>query len=238
MIKKNIYSKYDSIDESVYSKRVANLIGTVVKYILMLFNVLIAFQVMWLDLAILMWWIAFWIWFAMETTFANIISAILLVTNPKIKTWVTLKLLWSLNCVWKIEKISARHSIIRLLTWQKFIIPNTVLSQTPIQTIAQEPEIRHQVQIAIDLSSDINKAKQVLRNAINIYEDVMHKDRTYVNVEQITDTWIQLIIYFYTFPKTQKKWMLEFMSDMRLIVHKTLKEADISIPYPHMVVNM
>jgi len=238
ILKWNIYDKYESIDKNVYSKKVANLVGTVVTYVLMIFNALIAFQIMWLDVGILMAWIAFGIWFAMEKTFANIVAAMLLVTNPKIKTWELIRMLWNFNCSGRIERISARHSVVKLLSGQRLIVPNTTFSKISLQTISQEPIVRNEICVDIDLQSDVNQAKQVLRDAINEHPDIMHKEKTYINATNVGETGITLSVYFHSYPKSQRKWILALKSDIRNIIHSTLRANKITIPYPHSVVNI
>lgn len=59
LLKKRIHNQYGSIEENPYSKKVSGMIGQMVYVVLMIFNILIACQIVGLDVAILMAGISF-----------------------------------------------------------------------------------------------------------------------------------------------------------------------------------
>ncbi len=236
-VKKRIFDKYDSIDENHYSKKVADIVGSMLYYILLLFNILIAFQIVSLNVAILMAGISFGIWFGMEKTLSNMLSWVMLVTNPKIKTWEMIYLLWDYNIVGRIEKLSARNTIIRLPNKKRLILPNKKVTETPIKTFTQEQIIKDFVSVSIDLNSDVQLAKKVLRQMTNEHSEVVQKEKTFVNVEEVTESGIIIKIYFHIYPKTAKFPLFLIKSDLRKWIMKVLRENNISVPYPHQVID-
>ncbi len=237
-VKNSIYNKYDSIDENNYSKKVADIVWWMLYYTLIIFNILIAFQIVGLNVAILMAWISFGIWFWMEKTLANMFAWIMLVTNPKIKIWEMIYLLWNYNILWRIEKLTARNTVIRLPDQRRLILPNKKVSETPIKTFTQEQIIKDEFTVWVDLNTDIQKAKKIIRNIVNNHPDIIQKEKTFVNVNQITESWIMLKTYFYIYPKAIKKPIFVIKSDLLKEIVKQFNENNIIIPYPYKVVEI
>ncbi len=237
-VKKSIFNKYDSIDDNHYSKKVADIVGSMLYYVLIVFNVLIAFQIVGLNVAILMAWISFWIWFGMEKTLSNMLSGVMLVTNPKIKTWEMIYLLGNYNILGRIEKLSARNTIIRLPNQRRLILPNKKVTETPIKTYTQEQIIKDNIVFSIDLESDVQLTKKIIRQVVNEHKEIIQKENTFINIEKVTEGWIIVKAYFHIYPKAIKNPLFVIKSDLRKWIINILRENKISIPYPHQVINI
>jgi len=75
----------NSLQEDMYSKRIANLAGSMLFILLMIFNILAVFEVIGFDTALIMGGISISIGFAMETTIGNMIAGVMIMTNEKVK---------------------------------------------------------------------------------------------------------------------------------------------------------
>jgi len=140
----NVKSKIESnnIVADVYAKKNAKLVWWVLFIILMIFNILATFQIIWFDVAIIMWWISLSLWFAMETTIWNMISWIFILTNKKIRLWDFVQFMGPLNMMWTIEEINVRYTVIRTFDKRRTVVPNSLIAKTPIRTLKTEPLLR------------------------------------------------------------------------------------------------
>lgn len=233
-VKAKIHDKYGSIEESEYNKKVSRIIWDMIYYTLMVFNFLICFQIIWLDVAILMWGISFGIGFAMQTTLSNMISGIMLITNPQFKTGKTIQLLGGYNIVVKIEKLSIRNCVFRLIDGRRLILPNKKVINTPMK-LRVEPYILANIVVGVDIHTDMQLVKEVLRNTVNEHKYVMQKDQTRVNIEKIDENWIVLKVFYYIMPAWGKKSALFIASDLKTKIINVFKKENIVIPYPNQV---
>jgi len=234
IIKAKIHNKYWSIEESEYNKKVSRIIWDMIYWTLMTFNFLICFQILGLDVAILMAGISFGIWFAMQTTLSNMISGIMLIINPDFKTGKSVQLLWKYNTFAKIEKITIRNCVFRLLNWRRLILPNKKVINTPLK-IRTEPYLISNISIVVDINTNIQFAKNILRNIVNEHNQIMQKEQTRVSIEKINENWIFLKVFYYIIPWWWKKSSLLIKSNLRTMIIKSFKENKIEIPYPHQV---
>ena len=125
-----------------------------------------------------------------------------------------------------------------MFTWQRFILPNTTLWKTPRETISEEPKIRHEVELTIELKDDLQKIKQILRESVNTHADIIDKDNTYVSIDKIQWGDVLIKVYFYSFPKWQERNVPQLLSDVRVIILQTLKQNSLSVPYPQLVLDI
>lgn len=221
----------NSLEEDVYSKRTSSLVGRFVFILLIIFLVLVVFQVIGFDTAIIMWWISLSLWFAMETTIGNMIAGIIIITNKKIRLGDYVQLLWGLKVMGTIEDINIRYTVIKTYDKKRVIIPNSVLAKTPIKTYKIEPLIRGEILFTVPRHVHIPQIKQILIDTINAHEKVLYKEYTNVWIENFDVRGLQIKSVFFGNPKAKSPFMIA--RDLRPIIAANLKKYGINIPYPH-----
>ena len=97
-----------------YSKKLSALIWKILSLIALILNILIVFEVVWIDVSLIMAWISLWIWFAIETMIWNIVAWFFIILNKKFKIWDSVMLLGRFNTKWEIEEINLKHTIMIL----------------------------------------------------------------------------------------------------------------------------
>lgn len=225
----------NNIEENIYSKRTANLVGRFVFILLMIFLILATFQVIWFDTAIIMWWISLSLWFAMETTIGNMIAGIMIITNKKIKIGDYVQLLWNLKVMGTIEDINIRYTVIKTYEKKRVIIPNSVLAKSPIKTYKIEPIIRGEIFFTVPRHVHIPQIKQILIETINAHEKVLYKEYTNVWIENFDARWLQIKSVFFGNPKAKSPFLIA--RDLRPSIAANLKKYGINIPYPHITLS-
>lgn len=172
----------NSLQEDMYSKRIANLAGSMLFILLMIFNILAVFEVIGFDTALIMGGISISIGFAMETTIGNMIAGVMLMTNEKVKLGDFVQFLGSLNIMGTIEEINIRYTIIRTFDKRRTIIPNSVIASTPIKTLKSETLIRGDIKLRLPRHIDIDQVKSLLIQTLNNIDGVLHKEYTNIVV--------------------------------------------------------
>lgn len=218
-----------------YTKKISNLIGNMIFVLLMIFDVLIVFWIIWFDVGILMWWISLGIWFAMETTIWNMVSWIMILTNKKVKLWDYVQMMWSLNISWVVDEINIRYTVVKTLDKRRIVVPNMILAATPIKTLKSEPLIRWEIDFILPRHVEVNQIKKLLTDTINWEEKVIHKEYTNVFIKWFDYRGINFKWFFFYDPKWWK-WKFVIWSDLRKKLHVIFKQYWITIPYEHITI--
>lgn len=168
----------NSLQEDVYSRKIANLAGSMLYILLMIFNILAVFQVIGFDTALIMGGISISLGFAMETTIGNMIAGVMIMTNQKVRIGDLVQFLGSINMVGTIEEINVRYTVIRTFDKRRTIIPNSVIASTPIKTLKTETLIRADAKLRLPRHIDIAQVKSLLIQTINSIDGVLHQEYT------------------------------------------------------------
>ena len=238
-IKKSIIKKSIVWDEE-YVDKIWNLIWDVVFYTLLIFDIVIWFQIIWFDLWLLLWWLSFWLWFAFKEILWNMISGILILTTKDYTLWDLIKIEWINWNPWYfgyIEEITIRYTVIREFNNQKVIIPNLTFITSPIMPLTTEEYIRLETIVSVHYNSDIEKIRKLIIETVNKEKFVVNKQHTNVITEKFAESWIQLKIWFYIDPNDEV-WPLEAISHVNDLIKEEFSKNDIVIPYPHTTVTV
>jgi small-conductance mechanosensitive channel len=219
-----------------YSKKLSWLVWKVLFILGMIFNVLIIFQVIWVDVALLMAWVSLWIWFAMETMITNMVAGFFILTNKKIKIWDFVQLLWKFNTNWTIEEISIRHTIIRTIDQRRMLIPNMTMASTPIKTLKSEKLIRGDLELSLPRYIQPAQIKKIINDTVNEYPNVLHKNYTNTFIKSFDAKWYLFQSVFFLDPKEWSAFVVS--AKIREIISKKLQRYGIKIPYEHIVINV
>jgi len=225
-----------TIEDDSYAIKIGDIVQTIVIYVWQAFNILIAFEIIWLDVGILMAWISFGIWFAMQQVLENMMAGFLILTNPMLKVGETISILGQYNVFGVIESLQSRYTVVRLFNGRKLIIPNTMFMKTPIQTYKMEDLVRGDIKFTVEHKVPIDRLKAALMEEINKHPHLMNKDKTQIIPEVVDGAWTNFTVYFYINPKISDP-MVWVKSDLRKTVMKTLNKYKVVVPYPKQVID-
>ena len=234
-VKKRIQE--NSLQEDVYSNKIANLAGNILYVLLMIFNILAVFQVIGFDVALIMWGISISIGFAMETTIGNMVAGVMLMTNEKVRLGDFVQFMGSINITGTIEEINIRYSVIRTFDKRRTIIPNTIMSSTPIKTLKAEPLIRGDIKIRLPRHIDIDQIKSLLIQNINSIKGILHPEYTNIVVSGFYSGGIVMQGFFFVNPQTKRGKTIiqrEFMTK----IFKEFKKYGIKMPNDHITLTV
>ena len=226
----------NNLQSEEYNKKVSKLVWNMIFVLLMIFDVLAVFQVIWFDVAIIMWWVSLSLGFAMETTIWNVISGIMLLMNKKVKLGDYLEFLWNLKISWTVEEINLRYTIIKTFDKRRIIVPNSVIAKTPIKTLKSENMIRWDFQFRLPRSLDFDQIKKVLIQSINEIDGILHPEFSNVIIKWFDSYGLNLIWYFFVNPK-KKRNKFAVTKDLRDKLLNIFKKYGIVVPCDCYVVN-
>jgi small-conductance mechanosensitive channel len=202
----------------------------------MIFNILIVFEVIGIDVALLMAGVSLGIWFAMETTISNVVAGFFILTNKKIKIWDYIQLLWDFNTNWTIEEITMKHTIIRTIDMRRLLIPNMTMASTPIKTIKTENLVRWDIEISFPRHINIKQIKNILNQTINEHWNILNKNYTNTYIQWFDSKGYKFHSVFFVNPNEWTPFLV--WSDLREKLSTTFKQYWITFPYEHIVINI
>lgn len=224
----------NSLEPDVYIKKTSGLVGRFVFILLMIFLVLVVFQVIWFDTAIIMWWVSLSIWFAMETTIGNMVAGIMILTNQKIKLGDFVEFMGDIHMRGTIEEINVRYTVVRTFDKKRTIIPNGILAKTPMKTYKSEPLIRGEILFTVPRHVHVPQVKEILIETINTHKKILYKEYTNVWVENFDARWLQIKSVFFADPKSKSPFLVA--RELKPMIAENLKKYGIHIPYPHITI--
>ncbi len=232
-VKKRI--RDNTIKEDVYTTKISNLVWSIIMTAFITFDVLAVFQVVWFDVAILMWWISLWLGLAVETTISNMISWIMILTNKKLNIWDFVQFFGKLNLQWTVESINIRYSIIRTFDKRRLIVPNNMIAKSPMKTFKIEPLVRWEVSIKLPRHIEFEQVKSLVIETINNIEWVLHKESTTLFISWFDSRGIETKAFFFACPQ-KNKWPFSIKKALRKNLFEVFRKYGIKIPHEHMTI--
>lgn len=214
------------------AQKVGKLVRDIVYYIMIGFAVFVAFEMLGFDLGLLLWWVSFGIWLAFKEILWNMIAGIMILYTKQIKLWDVIEVQTDVGYFGRVEEITIRYTIIRTLDLRQVVIPNLKLISVPIKTFSSEQMVKLNTVVGIHYDSDLEKAVQVVVNAVNSMPFVLQKENTVVYVINFGESSIDLKCLFLFDPNSGL--VGEFAVGLvNKAIWKAFVEHGITIPYPH-----
>ena len=218
-----------------YSKKLSALIWKILSLIALILNILIVFEVVWIDVSLIMAWISLWIWFAIETMIWNIVAWFFIILNKKFKIWDSVMLLGRFNTKWEIEEINLKHTIIRLIDKRRLLIPNKIMADTAIKTNKTEKVVRGDLSVSVPRHINIDQVKNIIRDTVNSNENVLDKDYTTTYIKWFDNRWYVFNTIFFVDPKQTSPFFA--WTKIRLALFDNFKKYWINFTYNHMTID-
>ena len=235
IIKKNIKKHLEETNPTGAAK-IAKLLWSILFRILMLFALFISFEIMWLNIWLLVSWVSLWVWLAFKEVLGNMFAWIMILYTKEFKMWDIIEIQTWEWYFWRIEEITIRYTVIRTLDLRQVIIPNMTMISEPIKTFSSEDLVKLNTVVWISYKSDVAKAIDVLKEAINSFDFVKSKENTTVYVLEFGKSTIDLKCLFCFDPNC---WIIGEVAVWQINekITRSFKEHGINFSYQHIVVN-
>lgn len=168
--------------------------------------------------------------FAAQSTLADFIAGItILIEQPfKIGDWVMIN-----DNQGKVDKIALRTTRIRTRNNVSVILPNATVATAEVTNLSARQLSRYHVDFGIAYEADVANARRVILEAIEDMEHLLKHPNPTVSVSALADSSVNLILrYWITASNIDKQPKIN--EQLMEMIHKTLVDANIEIPYPHL----
>ncbi len=229
-----IHKSINSTSRIEVSKKYA--VYNLIKYVIIVFSFVIAFQLLGFNLTLLLGGAAallVGIGLGLQNIFSDFISGIILLVESKIK----------INDIVEVDGLLCRVSDINLRTTtvlgrdDKYIIlPNSVLTKNHIinwtyGAIAS----RFFVSVGVGYTSDIVLVKKILQEIIDNQEGALKSPAAFVRFADFADSYLLFSVYFWS----EDVYGVEnIKSEIRTKIFEKFNEHHIDIPLPQRVVHV
>lgn len=132
-----------------------------------------------------------------------------------------------------VQDIQIFTTIILSAENKTIIIPNGMLSNGNITNYTKQGFLRVDLVIGVSYDSDLEKTKKILLSVMEKHELVLQEPAPIVLILELADSSVNIGIRPFAKPENY----LNVHSDILEQSKKALSDADIEIPYPHMVLH-
>lgn len=235
IIKKNI-RKHMEESNPAWAKKIAKLLWNITFYILILFAIFISFEIIGINIWLLISGVSLWVWLAFKEVLWNMFAGMMILYTKEFKMWDIIEIQWWENYFWRVEEITIRYTVIRTLDLRQVIIPNMTMISEPIKTFSSEDIVKLNTTIWISYENDVNKAIETAINAINSFDFVKSKENTVVFVSDFWKSSIDLKCLFCFDPKCWIIWEIAVW-EIHQKIWEEFKENGIKFTHHHITLN-
>lgn len=171
---------------------VAWVIMRTVNLFIYFFWISVSLTLWWLDLSFLIWGIWIWLWFTMQTFLSNFIWWIIMIFWWEYKTWTVVEIS---NKMWSIVKISSLFTSIKQFNWVIVYVPNVKFLQEEVQCFNVNPSRRLEIEVWVDNSEDIIKAKKIINKVIESFPNILKAPQPFIMIDELWDYGISIRVF-------------------------------------------
>jgi small conductance mechanosensitive channel len=136
-----------------------------------------------------------------------------------------------------VHEIQIFSTVLITLNNRQIVIPNSTLTSQVVENISGAGVIRVDLKFSIAYNEDIDNARNVIWKVIRGCPFITANEDQYehaVLVEELADSSVDLAVWVWA--KSENYWDTFYF--MKEYVKKAFDKAEISIPYPHLDVNL
>ncbi|MDP2090292.1 MAG: mechanosensitive ion channel [Candidatus Gracilibacteria bacterium] len=193
---------------------------------------LIALSVLGLDISIFLGGLGFGIGFTLKIFLTNFISGILMVTQG---TYHNGDLIEIGNVTGNIQRIYSLYTSVKKYDGIIVYIPNVKFLQENVSNYHTNERRRINIEIGIDYSSDVVKAKNIMRQVVDQFTNVLKEPEPIITVDKLDNGSINLVLRFWILSKNGK--YLRTKSNVTETINLAFKQSGIIIPFPQITLS-
>lgn len=170
--------------------------------------------------------------FAAQQTLANVFSGFGIFIDHLYKAgdWVTIN-----GHYGEVVSITLRTTKIRTLDNTFVSIPNAMVTSTSVTNYSEQGMVRIASKVAIPYSQDVQKAREILIQAVCKIEGITRDMEPEVVVDELADSGVNLLVRIWIDNARQEQQYNFILTE---ICKKALDDAGIAIPFPQRDIHM
>lgn len=191
----------------------------------------IVLWILWVDMWIFMWWLWFWLWFTLKIFLSNFIAWIIMVTQWSYHNWDLIEIEWKTGTI---VKINALFTEVAQFDWIIFFVPNVKFLENNVQNFHRNSKRRVEIEVGVDFSTDIVKAKKVLLQVLKNFPNVLQAPYPDIFINKFDSSSINMSLRFWI----DSKWdFFITKSNVTETINLAFKQAWIRIPFPQITLS-
>jgi small-conductance mechanosensitive channel len=220
----------------------AQSIGTIPRYVLVLIGLLIIVQTAGINLTtlnVLAGAVGIGVGFGLQTIAANFISGLILLIGRPIKVGDRIEVggVESEGIEGDVVEIGARATIVLTNDNIAIIVPNTqFVEQSVVNWSHNDRRVRFKIPVQVAYGTDVRKAEQLLVDVARADPDVLDNPAPAVRFLAFGESGLALELRAWSSSLIHRKGVL--ISNLNFAIYATFTEHGIEVPYPQRVVHL
>ena len=211
-------------------------IYTLIKYVATIFILILSFQIIGLNLSILLAGSAallVGLGLGIQNLFSDYISGIIILFDSTIKVGDVIEVN---GLVGRVKEINLRSTAILSRDDKFIILPNTDLTRNQLINWTHiDNNARFGISIGLSFDVDVEVAMEALKNAASIHKDVLKTPVPFVRLDEFGNSTLVFTLLFWT----DNVFRVErIKSEIRLSIVQYFKEKGIEIPYQQQIIKI
>lgn len=211
-------------------------IYSLIKYVVLIFTILIGFQLLGFKLSLLLAGSAallVGLGLGLQSLFSDFVSGIILLADSSVKVNDIIEVN---NLVCKVQTINLRTTTVLTRDDKYIILPNSVLTKNQIiNWTHSEVSSRFEVNVSVDYSSDVNLVMRIIKEAAEQQDGILEKPQPFVRFLDYGESSLNFAIFFWA----EEVFRVEnIKSNLRVKIFEVFKSNNISVPFPQRVVHL
>jgi small-conductance mechanosensitive channel len=211
------------------------------KYVIYVFSILLCFQILNIDLTLLLTGSAallVGIGLGLQDVFKDMFAGVVMLIENNVRVGDIVEIggqtatsgMSKESMVVKILKINVRTTQIQTREGNVLIIPNNQLTSMPVENWSHGSELtRFSIKVTVEYHSDIELIKKLLVKAALSHPKVKKEEPITVLLNHFGENGLQLELYFWA----DQSWeILFYKSEIRFEIEKLFRQHNVVIPYP------
>ncbi len=168
---------------------------------------------------------------ALQSNLSNFASGVMLVTLKPFKVGDYVE---AGGTAGTIVEIGTFHSTLKTPDNRKILVPNNGITSGSIINYSAYSERRVDLVVGVSYDSDIDHVKKVIKEVIDNHELVLADKPVLIRLSAMASSSLDFNVRVWTY--TENYWTVFY--DLNELIKKKLDAEGISIPYPHVTVEM
>ncbi len=166
--------------------------------------------------------------FAFQDIFENFLAGILIMIRKKMRIGDVIE---CEGIKGRVEHISLRETHVRKLSNEITIVPNSMLFKNPVEILTDDQLRRHEVIVGVSYDTDLEEARDVIRQAVESVDEVEKEQRIDVLACEFNSSSVDFRVRWWA---GSKPYDMHSTKDLVIrAIKRDLDAAGIEIPFPY-----
>ena len=166
--------------------------------------------------------------FAFKDIFENFLAGVLIMLRKQMRIGDFIR---CQDVEGRIEMISLRDTHLRHLSNELVVVPNAYLFKNPVEVVTQSQLRRHEVEVGVAYSVDLEVARKVIADAVTAVGPVHDERPVEVYAKEFGDSSINFLVRWWAGSKPVE--MHQSRDEVVRAIKRALDDAGLEIPFPY-----